>query len=90
MAFKYVEQTLRLRYSNIRYALCCTPVYRNAISVVYLVLTLLQINSSSSLSIIGYVTEVKEFLVGHRTQNCHISDVVIYNVNISHIKLWTL
>ena len=79
-----------MRYSNIRYALCCTPVYRNAISVVYLVLTILQINSSSSLSMIGYVTEVKEFLVGHRTQNCHVSDVVIFNVYISHIKLWTL
>ena len=52
---------LRLFYSNIRYALCYTPVYRNAISVVYLVLTILQINSSSSLSIIGYVTEVKSF-----------------------------
>ena len=40
---------LRMCYSNIRYALCYTPVYRNAISVVYLVLTILQINSSSSI-----------------------------------------
>ena len=55
-----IRQPLRLRYLNIRYALCCTPVYRNAIFVLYLVLTILQINSSSSLSIIGYVTEVKE------------------------------
>ena len=62
VAYKYVEQTLRLRT---RYTLYCTPVYRDAISVVYLVLTILQFNSSSSLSIIGYVTEVKEFLMGH-------------------------
>ena len=73
-----------MHYSNIRYALCCTPVYRNAISVVYLVLTILQINLSSSLSIIGFVTEVKQVLVGHRTQNCHLSDVVIFNVYISY------
>ena len=31
----------------------------------YLILTILQFNSSSSLSIIGYVAEVKEFLMGH-------------------------
>ena len=36
------------------------------------------------LSIIGFVTEVKQVLVGHRTQNCHLSDVVIFNVYISY------
>ena len=72
----------------LRYALCYTvPVYRNAISVGYLVLTILHINSSSSLRIIGYVTELKEYLMGHRTLNCHISDVVRFIVHISHIKL---
>ena len=74
----------------LRYALCYTPVYRNAISVVYLVLTILQINSSSSLRIIDYLTELKEYLMGHRTLNCHISDVVRFIVHISHVKLWTL
>ena len=84
------DQKKGCQFAPLSPTLCCTPVYRNANSVVYLVLTILQINLSSSLSIIGLVTEVKQVLVGHRTQNCHLSDVVIFNVYISHIRLWTL